>query len=93
MVGGAHFSTFDERQYTVHGDCSYVLTKVVPGLPQILLLSGTHLTVGPCPVSWGSPAWISHLGCSWETSRVPDGETLRKHPHLLVLGSMKVTGC
>ncbi|XP_073920820.1 mucin-5AC [Castor canadensis] len=27
VVGGAHFSTFDERQYTVHGDCSYVLTK------------------------------------------------------------------
>lgn len=28
VMGGAHFSTFDERQYTVHGDCSYVLAKV-----------------------------------------------------------------
>lgn len=28
VLGGAHFSTFDERLYTVHGDCTYVLTKV-----------------------------------------------------------------
>nr|XP_023510679.1 mucin-5AC [Equus caballus] len=27
VLGGAHFSTFDERLYTVHGDCTYVLTK------------------------------------------------------------------
>ncbi|XP_014651215.1 PREDICTED: mucin-5AC [Ceratotherium simum simum] len=27
VLGGTHFSTFDERLYTVHGDCTYVLAK------------------------------------------------------------------
>lgn len=49
VLGGAHFSTFDERPYTVHGDCSYVLAKVRSGS----WLDGAGPGPPPGRAAWG----------------------------------------
>lgn len=43
LEGGAHITTFDERKYTFHGDCYYVLTKVAG------TRVGMWVELDPCP--------------------------------------------
>ncbi|XP_054464026.1 mucin-5AC-like [Anoplopoma fimbria] len=37
VAGGAHINTFDGKDYTFHGDCSYVLAKQGDGLHTVLV--------------------------------------------------------
>uniref|UniRef100_A0A8C9BDY1 VWFD domain-containing protein n=1 Tax=Phocoena sinus TaxID=42100 RepID=A0A8C9BDY1_PHOSS len=44
VQGGSHISTYDEKLYDVHGDCSYVLTKVSNALTVLAELRKCGLT-------------------------------------------------
>uniref|UniRef100_A0A8C0CWR9 VWFD domain-containing protein n=1 Tax=Balaenoptera musculus TaxID=9771 RepID=A0A8C0CWR9_BALMU len=44
VQGGSHISTYDEKLYDVHGDCSYVLTKVSNALTVLAELRRCGLT-------------------------------------------------
>lgn len=58
VLGGAHVATFDEKRYTVHGDCHYVLAKVRARPPDGRL----------CRCLWGH-----HAAPDAETSRKAPG--------------------